>query len=506
MKRAFVTLPFRSIRTRLLMAFVSILLVGFGGLTLVAGSQISAGAVSDYQRGIQNEVQLIARGIRPLVEGTNDTAALESALAQYEAQINGDLTLVRREPPPDGGGNEPPGGRGGNGGADSPPGPRGDGSYGAPPYGNTNFPSELEAAMMGQTILVERQSETGETTFYTAAKVNERSREPAVLLQLSVPASNLYSVIGQRWMQLLLLFGVITALALAAALWLSRSIIQPLYILRDSAARLAEGQLSYRVPYAEQDEIGEVAQSFNHMAKQVENMLEEQRAFASNTSHELRTPLTTVRLRTEALLDDATLDTPTQRRYIEEIDGEVTRLGNLIQDLTLLSRFDAHRAELGDDQVDMTRLAASLQKQMGAQAGEKDITIALDAPPTPLPVHASLSHLTVAFRNLLDNAIKYTPNGGSVTWQITQEGGRVVSTIGDTGRGIPSADLPRVFERFYRVDKARSRDIPGTGLGLALVKSIVDAYGGSISIASDGADKGTTVRVALPMGANGHQA
>lgn len=503
MKRRFATLPFRSIRTRLLIAFVSILLVGFGGLTLVAGNQISAGAVSDYQRSLQNEVQLIARGIRPFIEGDNDDAALESALTQYEAQINGDLTLIHHESnsPLEG---DPPGGRGGNDGGNNPPGPRGD-VYGAPPYGGSSFPTELEAATMGQTILVERQNEMGETIFYTAAQVIERPRQPAVLLQLSVPASNLYTIIGQRWLQLLLLFGVITALALAAALWLSRSIIQPLYILRDSAARLAEGQLSYRVPYAEQDEIGEVAQSFNHMAKQVENMLEEQRAFASNTSHELRTPLTTVRLRTEALLDDATLDTATQRRYIEEIDGEVARLANLIQDLTLLSRFDAHRAELGDDQVDMTRLAASLQKQMGAQAGEKGITIALDAPPTLLPVHASLSHLTVAFRNLLDNAIKYTPNGGRVTWQIAQEGGRVVNTIGDTGRGIPSADLPRVFERFYRVDKARSRDVPGTGLGLALVKSIVDAYGGSISIASDGVDKGTTVRVTLPIGANGHQ-
>src|SRR5262249_52562946 len=167
----------------------------------------------------------------------------------------------------------------------------------------------------------------------------------------------------------------------------------------------------------------------------VESMLEEQRAFASNTSHELRTPLTAIRLRTEALRYDKTLDEATAHQYVEEIDEEVARLGNLIQELTLLSRFDAGRAELGKDQVDMQRFATSLQHQV-TQATEKAIQISLELPNEPLPVNASLSHLTVVFRNILDNAIKYTPEGGQITWKMVKEGQGVRSTIRDTRRGV----------------------------------------------------------------------
>ncbi|HEX2621817.1 MAG TPA: ATP-binding protein, partial [Phototrophicaceae bacterium] len=115
------------------------------------------------------------------------------------------------------------------------------------------------------------------------------------------------------------------------------------------------------------------------------------------------------------------------------------------------------------------------------------------------PVLASLNHLTVVFRNLLDNAIKYTPEGGQITWSINADRDGIRHVIQDTGRGIEPDQLPHLFERFYRADKARSRDIPGTGLGLAIVKSIVDAYGGTISIESAGIGKGSSVTVCLPL-------
>jgi two-component system sensor histidine kinase VicK len=253
------------------------------------------------------------------------------------------------------------------------------------------------------------------------------------------------------------------------------------------------------VTYDGTDEIGEVAHAFNEMATQVESMLEEQRAFASNTSHELRTPLTTIRLRTEALRYDKTLEEDVARRYIAEIDDEVVRLGHLVQDLTLLSRFDAGRAELGQEQVDMQRFATSLRDQLCLAANDKHITIRLALPDEPISMNASINHLTVIFRNLLDNAIKYTPPGGEVVWQIEAVGGEVHHVVRDSGHGIETNDLPHIFERFYRVDKAHSRNTPGTGLGLALVKSIVEAYGGRVSIDSSGIDQGTTVSVFLPQ-------
>lgn len=462
-----------SIRARLLMAYVSVILIGFAGLAFVAGGQISSAAQADYGQRLRNEVLLVAQAIAPTVDGIMDgggnTAQLDQALQSYATQVDGQLKFYSTEAP-------------------SQEGPR----------QSFRESLELETAIRGQTIVVQRKSERGEDTFYTAAPVISEQKIYG-LIQLIVPAQSLQSIILQRWAVIGLVSALVTGLALVAALWLSRSIIHPLYKLRDSAVRLSQGDLSHRIDHQSRDEIGEVAQAFNEMARQVESMLEEQRAFASNTSHELRTPLTTIRLRTEALRFDPTLDEATVKQYVEEIDTEVARLGNLIQDLTLLSRFDAGRAELGKDQVDMSRFASSMQQQMTPAAQEKRIQIKLALPDESPVVHASLNHLTVVFRNLLDNAIKYTVEGGEISWAISKTPAGVNHVIRDTGRGIASTDLARVFERFYRVDKARSRGIPGTGLGLALVKSIIEAYGGNIRIDSDGLDKGTQVVVNWPQ-------
>jgi signal transduction histidine kinase len=216
----------------------------------------------------------------------------------------------------------------------------------------------------------------------------------------------------------------------------------------------------------------------------------------------MRTPLTTIRLRTEALRYDPNLKPDVAKRYIEEIDDEVARLGDLVEDLTLLSRFDAGRAELGQEQIDMLRFATNLRDKMLPLAREKNITLSLIPPAESVIVKASINHLSVIFRNLLENAIKYTPLGGQIVWTIQQIEPNIQHTITDTGHGIEADDLPYIFERFYRVDKARSRDVPGTGLGLALAKSIVEAYGGKISVESGGLDKGTKVTVNLPQTVN----
>ena len=270
--------------------------------------------------------------------------------------------------------------------------------------------------------------------------------------------------------------------------------------LRDSAIRLSQGELSHRVTEQRQDEIGAVAQAFNQMATRVQAMIEEQRAFASNTSHELRTPLTTMRLRTEALRFDKELDPATIRQYAGELDDELVRLSALVDDLVLLSRFDARRAEIGQEQIDLTRFAHSLIQSMSQQARSDEISLALDAGhDEPLVVNASLNHLTVLFRNLLDNAIKYTPSGGVVTWRLRRDGDKAILSVTDTGQGIAPEYLPHIFERFYRADRARSRSIPGTGLGLALAQSIIETYGASISAESPGSGRGTTITVRWPL-------
>lgn len=462
-----------SIRTRMLAAYMGILLLGFGGLTVIAGGQISSAAEVDFAERLHNEITLISQGLTTFVTGYDNgdvpQDVLDARLKEYETQTDGALKVYSFR-----------------------------GLMMPFPRGALREMLELQNGMRGQNILVERQDENGNPMFYTAAPIVFNTHLWGVL-QMSVPVEKLQTIITQRWLELAGVFALVTAVALVAVWWLSRSIIQPLYRLRESAVQLSKGDFSHRVAEVGKDEIGEVAHAFNEMARQVESMLEEQRGFASNTSHELRTPLTTIRLRTEALRYDPTMDAAITRQYIEEIDDEVMRLGNLVQDLTLLSRFDAGRAELGQDQVDMLRFASSTQQHMAPAAADRHIRLSVSLPDTPVVVNASLSHLTVVFRNLLDNAIKYTTDGGEITWTLQKAENGVRSIIQDNGRGITATDLPRVFERFYRVDKARTRDIPGTGLGLALVKSIVEAYGGHIDVVSGGADKGTTVTVFWPQ-------
>lgn len=461
-----------SIRSRLLFAYVGILLLGFVAVGLVTGSQIAASARSDYEQRLRNEARLIAQGIQRFLDDDSidlPSTELRDLLEIYEGEINGDINLIVV-----------------------------DGRAMDNPGVQIRLPPELEAARRGDLQVVAREGTDGQVYLFTATSIG-RFRFDIPLIQLQVPLENLQSVIVERWVFLWGIFAAVLILAVLAALLLSRSILVPLSALRESAARIARGELDHRVQRIGRDEIGQVARTFNEMADQVQSMLEEQRAFASNTSHELRTPLTTIRLRSEALRYDETLDDAERSRYVLEIDNEVRRLGTLVEDLTLLSRFDAGRAELGQSEIDFGRFAAGLVQQMQRSAGEKHISIETHLPDSLLTVHASLSHLTVVFRNLLDNAIKYTPEGGHIQWTISASSDSLTSIISDTGQGIDSDHLPRIFERFYRADKARSREIPGTGLGLALVKSILDAYGASIGISSPGSRQGTTVTVIWPL-------
>lgn len=472
-------MPNIRIRTRLLLSTLGIVVVGFALLTLVAGGQIASAARNDYEGRLINEMRLIIQGVNAAArQGEGLTAEqLQATLANYEGDVGGRIALL---PFMGGGRRGPQFGQGAQG---------GQGANAAQP--------EVEAAIRGGIVVVQRQDEQGRDSFFTAGVIGDAGRD-ALVAQLSVPLGNLNRLIFERWAVLWLIFALISGFTLAAALWVARTIIRPLETLRQSALRLSRGDLAHRVAQVGGDEIGDVGRAFNEMAGQVQSMLEEQRAFASNTSHELRTPLTSIRLRSEALRDDPTLDTALRAQYVAEIDDEARRLGALIEDLTLLSRLDAGRAELGGAEIDFGRFVATFAGQMRTQAEARGLSLHVDVPEEGLVVRASLSHLTILLRNLIDNAIKYTPSGGAIRVSARRTESGVELCVADDGRGIDPTHLPHVFERFYRADKARSRDIPGTGLGLALVKSILDAYGGSIRIVSAGVGKGTTARVVMP--------
>ena len=470
----------RSIRTRLIAANIGIILLSTSLLTLIAGNQIAGSVRGDYEASLRSTIQLIARGLAPTViafrSGQIDETALAAACHDYEIQSGGTLSLFFT-------GTEGPAAANLS-------------KYTLPPESLDQYP-ELAKAVHELSALVERRDRQGIEMLYTAASVHDQNRSVG-LMQLAVPATALRALEAQRWTALTLGFLLLTGLALVATLWIARSIIRPLYILRDSANRLAEGQLSYRVPIERLDELGEVARAFNNMASQLQHTLDEQRAFTSNASHELRTPLTNIRLRTETLLYDPHLPTDMIRQYIAEIDQEAKTLTALIQELALLSRLEAGSLEPGHDQIDISRFAVSMCQQYSEEAAQKRITLAVLPPDEPILILTNVSHLTVIFRNLLENSLKYTSAGGRIDCIIRRANQQVMLSLVDTGLGVSPEDLPHIFERFYRADRARSKDIPGTGLGLSLVRSLLTLYAGKITIASAGIGQGTTATIHWP--------
>ena len=457
----------KSLRTRLLLAYAALILAGFTVLAMLAGRQILSGTLQDFSGGIVEQAQLVARVLKePVEEGAEhgvDQATLASILQRYGEQADAGLIVFDNR---------------------------------GQILASSNDNNDINTDVVGTALSGNASSETQGDMVYAAAPILEEGQVIGVV-QVSAPLSAAQNLIWERWLALGGAVLVVTALAGLAAVWLSKTLTQPLAEMQKATMQIAQGDFSQRLPETRQDEIGEVARSFNHMAGQIEAMIEEQRAFASNASHELRTPLTAIRLRSEALRD-GDLDAPTTRQYIVEIDEETQRMGNLVQDLLMLSRLDSGRLKAGREQVDSMRLARQLISEIAPLAERRDITVQLDTGTDLPPVTAGSAHLMIVFRNLLNNALKYTPDGGEITWQIQAGEGTIQHTISDTGQGIPSDDLPHVFDRFYRVDQSHSRDIPGVGLGLSLVRMIVELYGGTITLESGGPSQGTTAHVAWP--------
>ena len=249
--------------------------------------------------------------------------------------------------------------------------------------------------------------------------------------------------------------------------------------------------------------------------------LESMRAdFVANVSHELRTPLTAIKGYAETLLNGALSDPDTAARFLIIIDRHSERLSRLIDDLLTLSNLELGAVELRHDEVALAELTSEVFEVVKDKAERGGITLVQEFPPELPILYGDSDRLQQVLLNLIDNAIKYTPTGGTVSvsaktiqgsrfkvqgsqrteTDVEPEGEGIEVAVADTGCGIPEAEIPRLTQRFYRVDKARSRELGGTGLGLAIVKHIVQAHGGSLQIESQ-PNQGTTVRLFFPLAA-----
>jgi len=221
------------------------------------------------------------------------------------------------------------------------------------------------------------------------------------------------------------------------------------------------------------------------------------REFVANVSHELKTPLTSIKGLVETLLGGALDDSANNRRFVSLIDEDATRLTRLIDDLLELSQIESKALPLTREAVELTPLLEGIVAALEREIEQRRLTVAAQVPPGLL-VSADPHRLRQVFMNLVDNAIKYNKDAGRITISAARDRASLTVTVADTGVGIPPQDLPRIFERFYRVDKARSRALGGTGLGLSIVKHIVESHGGTVSVQSR-LGEGSAFTITLPL-------
>ena len=290
---------------------------------------------------------------------------------------------------------------------------------------------------------------------------------------------------------------LVGAIAVGGGYLLIKRALTPVDRIAASAERIGSHNLSERLPVAAtHDELERLSTALNRMIERLEEAFQHSRRFVADASHELRTPLTVLRGELESLAQESRFDLDSRERLGSALE-EVERLVNIVEGLFAISRLDAGEAQAEWVPFDLAQLTASTADQMSLLAEDKNIQVTC-VPAKAVWVEGDRARMKQVVVNLLDNAIKYTPEGGAVSLTVTDNQGRALLEVADNGTGISPEVLPRVFERFFRVDKARSRDDGGAGLGLSIVRSICAAHHGRVE-ATSAPGEGSRFRVELPL-------
>ncbi|HZP57022.1 MAG TPA: ATP-binding protein [Dehalococcoidia bacterium] len=313
---------------------------------------------------------------------------------------------------------------------------------------------------------------------------------------IAIPASQLSSA----WLDLAPRLALAGAIALAVSFgvsyFISRSISRPLGRITEASVEMSRGNYDVYIPIRGEDEVGRLSEAFNAMARQVSSSQQTMRDLLANVSHELKTPLTSIQGFSQAIIDGAVTTEEDLQESGRIIHEEANRMRALVDDLLLLSQIESGQMVMQHAHVDLRALLEATVERFQWALRDAEVSAHLDFGSMP-PVHGDERRLEQVFTNLITNAVRHTPRGGVITVRAGADLGGVVVSVHNTGSLIPAEDLPRVFERFFQVDRARARKPGSSGLGLAIVAEIVEAHGGTVkALSSPG--HGTEFVVTLP--------
>ena len=289
---------------------------------------------------------------------------------------------------------------------------------------------------------------------------------------------------------------VIGAVVLVFSVVLSATLTRQISELLEAIRQVREGAYSHRAVVRGRDEIAQLGEEFNSLTDRLQKTEEARRRFVSDASHELKTPLAAIRLLSDSILQTDNIDPETTREFVADIEKEAERLSRITEDLLRLTRLDNDVLEPASA-VEVLPVLRQVVRMMELIAEERNITITYQAEEGCF-VRSTRDELYQIIYNLTDNAVKYDRDGGHVEARLVRDRGWAVLTVADDGVGVPKEDLPLIFQRFYRVDKARSRAAGGTGLGLAIVRDTVEKRGGSVQ-ADNRPEGGAVFTVRWPL-------
>jgi two-component system sensor histidine kinase BaeS len=283
-------------------------------------------------------------------------------------------------------------------------------------------------------------------------------------------------------------------IALFLGIFFSRTLTRPIRELTRATHAVSNGDLSQHVPIRSNDELGELAKAFNKMSAELSRSVNARKQMTADIAHELRTPLSLILGHAEAVHDGVL---PPTRENFEIIREEATRLENLVNDLRTLSLADAGELSIQLQTIEPQRLLNEVSSLYQYQAQRKNISFELDIAPNLPSIEVDPGRITQVLTNILDNALRHTPEGGRVIFAAKEVADQIELSVQDSGPGLSIDDVNRIFERFYRTDSSRQREEGGSGLGLAIAKSIVQAHGGQL-LAESEAGEGLNVKIVLP--------
>lgn len=331
---------------------------------------------------------------------------------------------------------------------------------------------------------------------YCASALVEGNRTIGVLLYSS-PIQEMMQRVFNLQDRMVLYFLIAACVAMIIALVFSRIISRPIISLTRSIQRMGRGDFSVRVPVQGSGELRRLSETFNAMSEKLEMLDQSRNQFVSNASHELKTPLATMKILLESIIYQPEMDQEMRTEFLTDINKEIDRLNMVISDLLTLVSMDSKTMRLNRTTFSLAQLVSDTASRLRLMTDKRHQELKLQLNDR-CEMYADSAKLTQVIYNLMENASKYTQEGGTIRVRLVRSGRDAILTVSDNGPGIPKEDQAHIFDRFYRVDKARSRDTGGTGLGLSIVHQMVLMHGGTVSVESEEGN-GATFTVELPI-------